>query len=163
MSLKALLIAIGYNSPMNKKTENILEIWHKHFEDEEKQYSEFESSDIEYFVGCMLYNHFNFSSSLDTMKTIDLAYDFLESCGDEYDEIMAIVKSIEFDDEKDSIEFLQNFISESQNKYSNNELYLLNRLAYHMNGVSDRYRSGEEAKKVDFAAPSKVESNPLLR
>lgn len=148
---------------MNKKTEKILEIWHKHFCDEEKQYSEFESSDIEYFVGCMLYNHFNFSTALDTMKTIDLAYDFLDSCDEEYDEIMAIIKSIEFDNENESIEFLQNFIVESQKKYSGDELYLLNRLAYHMNGVSDRYRSGEEAKKVDFAAPAKADANPLLR
>ncbi|WP_373001438.1 hypothetical protein [Sulfurimonas sp.] len=148
---------------MMKKTEKILEIWHKHFENEEKQYSEFESSDIEYFVGCMLYNHFNFSTALDTMKTIDLAYDFLDSCDEEYDEVMAIVKSIEFDDEKDSIEFLQNFIAQAQKKYSGDELYLLNRLAYHMNGVADRYRSGEEAKKVDFTAPAKANANPLLR
>lgn len=148
---------------MNKKTEKILEIWHKHFGDEEKQYSEFESSDIEYFVGCMLYNHFNFSTALDTMKTIDLAYDFLNSCDEEYDEIMAIIKSIEFDDEKDSIEFLQNFIAESQKKYNANELYLLNRLAYHMDGVYERYINGEEVKKVDFTAPAKANANPLLR
>lgn len=148
---------------MNKKTEKILEIWHKHFGDEEKQYSEFESSDIEYFVGCMLYNHFNFSTALDTMKTIDLAYDFLNSCDEEYDEIMAIIKSIEFDDEKDSIEFLQNFIAESQKKYNANELYLLNRLAYHMDGVYERYINGEKAKKVDFTAPAKANANPLLR
>ncbi|MDA3908810.1 MAG: hypothetical protein PF437_06960 [Sulfurimonas sp.] len=146
-----------------EKTEKILEIWHKHFLDEEKQYSEFESSDIEYFVGCMLYNHFNFSSSLDTMKTIDLSYDFLDSCDEEYDEIMDIVKSIEFDDEKDSIEFLKNFIAEAQKKYSGDELYLLNRLAYHVSGVADRYRSGEEAKKVNFASPAKADANPLLR
>ncbi|EDZ61452.1 hypothetical protein SMGD1_2461 [Sulfurimonas gotlandica GD1] len=148
---------------MMKKTEKILEIWHKHFADEEKQYSEFESSDIEYFVGCMLYNHFNFSTALDTMKTIDLSYDFLASCDEEYDEIMAIVKSIEFDDEKDRIEFLQNFIAQAQKKYTNDELYLLNRLGNHVAGVAQRYISGEEAKKVDFVAPTKTFVNPLLR
>jgi len=148
---------------MNKKTEKILEIWHKHFLDEEKQYSEFESSDIEYFVACMLYNHFNFSTALDTMKTIDLSYDFLSSCDEEYDEIMAIIKGIEFDNERDSIEFLQNFIAESKKKYSGDELYLLNRLTYHMDGVYKRYISGEEAKKVDFVAPAKADPNPLLR
>ena len=93
-----MFASIGYNCTMNKKIEKILEIWHKHFIDEEKQYSEFESSDIEYFVGCMLYNHFNFSTALDTMKTIDLSYDFLSSCDEEYDEIESIIKSIEFDD-----------------------------------------------------------------
>ncbi|WP_373035888.1 hypothetical protein [Sulfurimonas sp.] len=148
---------------MNKKIEKVLEIWHNHFLDEEKQYSEFESSDIEYFVGCMLYNHFNFSTALDTMKTIDLSYDFLSSCDKEYDEIKDIIKSIEFDDERDSIAFLQDFIAQAQKKYSGDELYLLNRLAYHVNGVAQRYKSGEEAKKVDFVAPVKKSPNPLLR
>lgn len=97
------------------------------------------------------------------MKTIDLSYDFLESCGDEYDEIIEIIKSIEFDDEKDSIVFLQSFISESQNKYSSDEGYLLNRLATHLDGALQRYISGEEAKKVDFVAPKKRSANPLLR
>lgn len=146
-----------------KKIEKILKIWHKHFADEEKQYSEFESSDIDYFVGCMLYNHFNFSSALDTMKTIDLSYDFLASCDEEYDEIKAIVESIEFDDERDSIEFLQNFIAEAQKKYTNDELYLLNRLENHVAGVAQRFISGEEAKKIDFVAPQKRSANPLLR
>jgi hypothetical protein len=148
---------------MNKKIKKVLEIWHNHFLDEEKQYSEFESSDIEYFVGCMLYNHFNFSTALDTMKTIDLSYDFLASCDEEYDEIVAIIKSIEIENEKDKIEFLQDFITQSQEKYSGDELYLLNRLANHVKGVAQRYESGEKATKVDFIAPAKVSSNPLLR
>ncbi|WP_294963862.1 hypothetical protein [Sulfurimonas sp.] len=148
---------------MDKKTEKILEIWHKHFLDEEKQYSEFESSDVEYFVGCMLYNHFEFSRALDTMKTIDLSYDFLESCGDEYDEISAIVKSIEFEEEIQKLEFLQNFIIDAKKKYSTDELYLLNRLEYHVNGITQRYESEEEAKKVDFVVPKKRSANPLLR
>ena len=146
-----------------KKIEKILEIWHKHFIDEEKQYSEFESSDIEYFVGCMLYNHFEFSKALDTMKTIDLSYDFLESCGDEYDEITAIIKSLEFDDEIQKLEFLQNFIRDAKKKYTADELYLLNRLEYHVNGITQRYKSEEESKKVDFVAPKKRSANPLLR
>ena len=148
---------------MNKKIEKILEIWHKHFEDEEKHYSEFESSDIEYFVGCLLYNHFAFSKALDTMKTIDLPYDFLESCGDEYEEILAIVKRIKLDEEKQKIEFLRSFIIEAKKKYSDDECYLLNRLEYHVDGVMQRYISGEEAKKVSFEAPKKRSANPLLR
>ncbi len=107
---------------MNKKTDKILEIWHNYFKDEDRQYSEFESSDIEYFVGCLLYNHFNFSKALDTMKTIDLSYDFLESCGSEYDEIMAIVKSIVYEDEMQKLAFLQSFIIDAKKKYSDDEL-----------------------------------------
>ena len=109
---------------MNEKIERILTIWHEHFSDEDRQYSEFESSDIEYFVGCLLYNHFAFSKALDTMKTIDLSYDFLASCSDEYDEIMAMIKSIDFDDELLKLEFLQNYIRDAKLKYSDDELYL---------------------------------------
>jgi hypothetical protein len=148
---------------MNKKIEKILEIWHKHFESEKNQYSEFESSDIEYFVGCMLYNHFKLSKALDTMKTIDLSYDFLESCSDEYDEISAMINSIELEDEKQKLEFLQSFITDAKKKYSADELYLLNRLEYHVGGIAQRYQSEEEAKKVDFVAPAKRSANPLLR
>jgi len=147
---------------MNKKTDKILEIWHKHFEDEEIQYSEFESSDIEYFVGCLLYNHFVFSKALDTMKTMDLSYDFLESCGDEYDEIMEIIKSIVFEDEMQRLEFLQSFISDAKKKYSADELYLLNRLEKHVGSMADRYGSNKEVKKVIFETPLRS-ANPLLR
>ena len=148
---------------MDSKIERVLSTWHEHFGDEERQYSEYESSDIEYFVGCMLYNHFAFSKALDTMKTIDLSYDFLESCGDEYDEIMAIIKSIEFDDEKQKLDFLQNFIVDAKKKYSGDELYLLNRLESHVNGVMQRFLNDEEAKKVNFEAPKPRSANPLLR
>ena len=148
---------------MNKKTEKILEIWHKHFEDEQKHYSEFESSDIEYFVGCLLYNHLAFSKALDTMKTIDLSYDFLESCGNEYDEIVSIVKSIEFEDEKQKIDFLQSFIIDAKKKYSEDECYLLNRLEYHVESVMERFVNDNEAKKVTFEAPAPRSANPLLR
>lgn len=141
---------------MKEKTQNILNIWHKHFLDEDRQYSEFEDSDIEYFVGCMLYNHFNFTHALDTMKTIDLSYDFLSECGYEYDEITSIIKSIDIEDEEQKIAFLQEFIKESQAKYSSDALYLLNRLAFHVDGVANRFLAGQRAKKVEFV-------NPLLR
>ena len=148
---------------MNKKTDNILERWHKYFKDEDRQYSEFESSDIEYFVGCLLYNHFEFTKALDTMKTMDLSYDFLESCGDVYDEIMEIVKSIVFEDEMQKLEFLQNFILDAKKKYSEDELYLLNRLQKHIDSMADRYDSDEEVKNVEFVAPIPRSANPLLR
>jgi hypothetical protein len=141
---------------MNEKIEKILQIWHKHFSDEENQYSEFEPSDIEYFVGCMLYNHFAFSKALDNLKTIDLSYDFLSACGDEYEMIKAMIAEINFDTEKEALKFLQNFIKESQAKYTQPELYLLNRLAYHVNAMAERYEKNIDVERIDF-------ENPLLR
>ena len=141
---------------MKEKIDNILNIWYKHFEDENNQYSEFENSDIDYFVGCLLYNQFAFSKALDNMKTMDLSYDFIGACGDEYDEIMNIIKSIKFANESDSLAFLQEFISKAKAKYTKPELYLLDRLDYHVNAMAQRYTEGVEAKPVDF-------QNPLLR
>jgi hypothetical protein len=148
---------------MNKKTEKILNIWHKHFSDKKHQYSEFESSDIEYFVGCLLYNHFTFSKALNTMKTMDLSYDFLVECGDEYNDIMVIIKSIEFDDEFEKLEFLQNFIKESQAKYSADELYLLNRLKSHIETLTQIYSNEKEVQDIKFESPLTPSKNPLLR
>jgi len=143
----------------------ILDIWHQRFENEEFQYSEFENSDIEYFVGCLLYNHFAFSKALETMKTIDLSYDFIESCGSEYDEIMDIIKTIEFETEEQKLDFLQNFLIEAKSKYSLDELYLLNRLSYHIDGMAQRYKENLETDNVTFIPPEpKVcSANPLLR
>lgn len=151
---------------MNKKIEESLNIWHKHFEDEEKQYSEFESSDIEYFVGCMLYNHFAFSKALETMKTMDLSYDFLSSCGEEYDEIKAKIESIELADDLEKLQFIVDYISEVKPKYTKPELYLLNRFEFHINEMADRYEYNIEATKVDFTKPAQPvtrSANPLLR
>ena len=143
----------------------ILDIWHQRFENEEFQYSEFENSDIEYFVGCLLYNHFAFSKALETMKTIDLSYDFIESCGSEYDEIMDIIKTIEFETEEQKLDFLQNFLIEAKSKYSLDELYLLNRLSYHIDGMAQRYKENLDTDNVTFIPPEpKVcSANPLLR
>ncbi len=141
---------------MEKKIEKVLKIWHEYFADEDKQYSEFESSDIEYFVGCMLYNHFSFSKALENLKTMDLSYDFLSACGSEYDEIKAIIESLEFEDEEAKLEFLQNFIAESKLKYAEPELYLLNRMEYHVNAMAVRYAKDVDGVRVDF-------QNPLYR
>ena len=147
---------------MNEKIEKILEIWHSYFSNQENQYTEFESSDIEYFVGCMLYNHFRFNYALDTMKTIDLSYDFLENCGEnEYPKIKEILNSIEIIDEKEKIAFLQDFIKQSKQKYTDDELYLLNRLEYHIDALSDRYENDLKSNKVIFQKPIK-NKNPLL-
>ena len=147
---------------MNEKIEKILDIWHKHFKLEENQYIEFEPSDIEYFVGCMLYNHFAFSYALDTMRTIDLSYDFLESCGEkEYEEVKKVISSIDISDEEEKILFLKDFIKNSQEKYTEDELYLLNRLSYHINSLYERFETGTKASKVVFQKPIK-NPNPLL-
>ena len=141
---------------MEEKIENIVSIWHEHFKNEEHQYSEYEPSDIEYFVGCMLYNHFAFTKALDTMKTIDLSYDFLCECGDEYEEIQKNIAEIKFDTEDQSVAFLQKFILSSREKYEQSELYLLNRLNFHVNAMADRYAKGVDARPIDF-------ENPLLK
>ena len=141
---------------MKENIIKILIIWHKHFEDEENQYSEFEPSDIEYFVGCMLYNHFAFSKSLENLKTMDLSYDFLSSCDTEYDEIQALIKEIKFDTEEECLAFLENYIEESRAKYKGSELYLLNRLNKHISTLADIYSGGLNVDHVDF-------QNPLYR
>jgi len=141
---------------MDKKIKKVLDIWHKHFADEANQYSEFEPSDIEYFVGCMLYNHFAFSKALDTLKTMDLSYDFLSSCGDEYETIKETIASIKFEDEKEALSFLQNYIQEAKVKYTKPECYLLDRLAYHVNAMAQRYEKNVDVQKIDF-------QNPLLK
>ena len=150
---------------MNKKIDEILNIWHKHFEVADNQYSEYEPSDIEYFVGCMLYNHFSFKSALDTMKTIDLSYDFLESCGDEYEDIKLKIESIDLKNDEEKLKFIQNFISESKAKYKQDELYLLDRLANHIAGVEERTLNNVKVKKVEFIKPEipTLSPNPLLR
>ena len=147
---------------MKTKTDNALKIWHEYFSNEDKQYSEFESSDVEYFVGCMLYNHFAFSKALPTMKTMDLSYDFLSACGDEYDEIKQMIESIEFDDEMQKLEFLQNFIDESRAKYTSDELYLLDRLKMHIDNLEKIYNKEIIPQKVEFVKKTKP-INPLLR
>ena len=141
---------------MKEKIKNILNIWYKHFEDENNQYSGFENSDIDYFVGCLLYNQFAFSKALDTMKTMDLSYDFIESCGDEYDEVMSIIKSIEFENESDALTFLQEYIQTAQAKYREDELYLIERLHNHIAAMAERYEKNVDVHPVDF-------QNPLYR
>jgi hypothetical protein len=141
---------------MDSKITKVLDIWHKHFSDEANQYSEFEPSDIEYFVGCMLYNHFAFSKAHHNLKTMDLSYDFLLSCGDEYDEIQGIINSIDFESEEEALEFLQNYIKDAKAKYTKPELYLLDRLDYHVSAMAQRYEKGVEVEHIDF-------TNPLTR
>ena len=135
---------------MNEKLNKILELYHKNFEDENNHYSEYEASDIEYFVGCMLYNHFKFTMSLGTMKTMDIGYDFLESSKKVYLEVNALFKEIKFDNEKESVEFIVNFITDSLAKYPANEQYLILRLQNHILSLEERYQSGAMPQSVNF-------------
>jgi len=151
-----------YNFIMKTKTDNALKIWHEYFSNEDNQYSEFEPSDIEYFVGCMLYNHFAFSKALSTMKTMDLSYDFLSACGDEYEQIKQMIESIEFDDEMQKLKFLQDFIDESRAKYTLDELYLLDRLKMHIDNLAKIYEGEITPQTVEFT-PKVRSANPLLR
>jgi len=146
---------------MNKRIKIAVGMWHEHFKNAQHQYSEFEKSDIEYFVGCLLYNNFAFSKALDTMKTMDLSYDFISECGNEYDDVLEIVNSVSFDNELESLEFLQDFITESKSKYSVDESYLLTRLQNHINAMAERYNNGKETQEVVFEATKPRSRNPL--
>ncbi len=141
---------------MDSKITKVLDIWHKHFVNEEHQYSEFEPSDIEYFVGCMLYNHFAFSKAHHNLKTMDLSYDFLSSCGDAYEIIQEIISSIYFEGEEEALAYLQSYIQEAKRKYVKSELYLLDRLDYHVSAMAERYAKSVDIEYIDF-------ENPLLR
>ena len=142
---------------MDSKITKVLDSWHQHFSDEENQYSEYEPSDIEYFVGCMLYNHFAFSKAHHNLKTMDLSYDFLSSCGDElYEENKKIIDNIEFESEEEKLEFLQEYIKEAKAKYTKPELYLLDRLDNHVSSMAERYTKNVDVEHIDF-------ENPLLR
>ena len=141
---------------MQTEIEQVLEIWHKHFSDEANQYSEFEPSDIEYFTGCMLYNHFAFSKAHHNLQTMDLSYDFLSACGDEYEVIQELINSIKFEREEEALAFLQNFIERSRSKYTKSELYLLDRLKYHVDTMAERYEKDVAIKRIEF-------ENPLLK
>ena len=141
---------------MDGKIAKVLDIWHKHFSDEANQYSEFEPSDIEYFVGCMLYNHFAFSKAHHNLTTMDLSYDFLSACGDEYEDIKEIIDTISFETEEEALSFLQEYIKEAKANYTKPELYLLDRLEYHVSAMAERYEKDVAVKHIDF-------QNPLLK
>ena len=148
---------------LNNKIQKVLDIWHTHFKDEENQYSEFEPSDIEYFVSCMLYNHFDFKDALDTMKTIDLSYDFLVAVESNYDEIKNIISEISIEDELEKIEFLTSFLNDAKSMYTQDALYLINRLSYQINELKQRYEGSVEASSPEFVTPQAKSRNPLLR
>jgi len=146
---------------MNKDINKALSIWHKVFEDEDKQYSEFESSDVEYFLACMLYNNFKFENALDTMKTIDLSYDFLLSVEDNFDEVNELVENLSLEEEEKKLMFLMTFLADAKSKYTEDELYLINRMEYHLDGVKQRYEGLIKKTNPNFSLPKVKSRNPL--
>ncbi len=161
--MEEILIDFTRKMHLDKKIQEVLELWHNLFKDTSHQYSEFEDSDIEYFVGCMLYNHFDFEYALDTMKTIDLSYDFLSVLGDTYEVVNQKIDSIKFENEDEKLDFLQTYLSEVKTLYNEDALYLLNRLSYHVDGIKQRQVQNIKSQTVDFVTPKVKSRNPLLR
>lgn len=135
---------------MKHYTERALEIWHQHFSDEKHHYSEFEKSDIEYFIAVLLYNQFSFKKALETMKTMEIANDFLEESGETFNEVVDILSNITFQTDEEAVEFLLDFIRKSKSDYTPSECYLLNRIENHVQLMKERYENNEEVKTVDF-------------
>jgi len=138
---------------MQNLTQSV-QIWHDWFSDEDRQYAEYEPSDIEYFIGVMLYNQFQFSLAVETMQTMDVGADFLEATEESFDEVVALLKEIRFENELDAVNFLLDFIHDSQEKYTKSERYLLDRLDKHITLLKARYDKNEKPQKVDFVALS---------
>jgi hypothetical protein len=125
---------------------------HAHFEDEANDYSEREDSDVEYFVGVIMYNHFDFSKALATMKTMDVGSDFIKAAGKRYIEVCELIDSIKSDDEPELLTLLQDHIERALEKYGNDLMscYLLNRLQNHINNLAGIYAGEVNAEDIDF-------------
>jgi len=136
-----------------QRIENACEIWHKWFDDNDAHdYSEKEPSDIEYFIGCLLYNQFAFEKAISTMKTMDVGLDFLDATGNSYGEVSALLKAIETENELEKIDLLQEHIQHAMKRYEGDRmaLYLVNRLAGHINTLESIYRGKVDRRDVDF-------------
>jgi len=133
--------------------EDACQIWHAWFDDsEEHDYSEKEPSDIEYFIGCMLYNQFAFEKAISTMKTMDIGLDFLDATGNSYAEVKALLTQIDAKDDLEKLALLQDHITKSIKRYEGDRmaLYLINRLAGHINTLEAIYRGKVDRRDVDF-------------
>ena len=135
---------------MKQYTEQALEIWHKHFSNEAHQYSEFEPSDIEYFIAVLLYNQFAFEKALETMQTMEVANDFTDEAGATLLKVEGILKNITFSSDEEAVAFLLDFIQRSKTKYKPSELYLLNRIEKHIELLQERYKKNEDLSVIDF-------------
>jgi len=126
---------------------------HEWFDDnDEHDYSEKEPSDIEYFVGCMLYNHFKFEKAITTMQTMDIGLDFIEAGESCYVEALYSIKQIEVKDDLEAIDLLQDHIHRALGLYGSDKmaLYLVERLAGHINTLEKIYKGKVDRRTVDF-------------
>ena len=136
-----------------KLIEQACVVWHQWFDDsDEHDYSEKEPSDIEYFMGCMLYNHFAFEKAISTMQTMDIGLDFLDATGNSYGEVKALIMQIDVKDDLEAIDLLQDHIAKAMKRYDGDRmaLYLVNRLAGHINSLEKIYGGKVDRRDVDF-------------
>ncbi len=136
-----------------KLIEEACAIWHAWFDDsDEHDYSEKEPSDIEYFIGCMLYNQFAFEKAISTMKEMDIGLDFLDATGASYGDVKALLTQIEVKDDFEAIDLLQSHIRRAIQRYEGDRmaLYLINRLAGHINTLEQIYKGKVDRREVDF-------------
>ena len=147
-----------------KLIENACTLFHEWFKDESHDYSEREDSDVEYFVGCMLYNRFAFSKAISTMQTMDVGIDFIMAAEEQYELAAKELELIETDDELVKLALLQEHIQASLDKYSSDRMacYLLLRLKNHIDSLAAIYNSEIDANDVDFERMSK-QQNPIYK
>ncbi|MEN8147364.1 MAG: hypothetical protein ABFR02_07080 [Campylobacterota bacterium] len=141
-----------------KLIEQACAVWHNWFDDsDEHDYSEKEPSDIEYFIGCMLYNQFAFEKAISTMQTMDIGQDFLDASGNSYKEVNALLKQLDVKDDLEAIDLLQDHIAKAMKRYDGDRmaLYLVNRLAGHINTLENIYRGKVDRRDVDFEKMAK--------
>ena len=132
------------------QTSKATETLHQWFEDTSHHYSEFESSDVEYFIGVLLYNQFKFTLAVPTMKVMEIGLDFQSACGKKFNEVLNILSEIKFETDEEAVEFLLNYIKTSKEKYSKDECYLLDRIENHIKLLEGRYQTGDMPGSVSF-------------
>lgn len=135
-----------------QKIEQACAMLHACFEDEANDYSEREDSDVEYFIGVIMYNLFGFSKAIATMKTMDVGADFANAAGKTYIEACELIDTIKSNDELELLTLLQNHIQHALQKYAADPMgcYLLNRLKKHIDTLADIYAGDAKASSVDF-------------
>jgi len=135
-----------------QKIEKACAIWHAWFKEDANEYAGYEDSDVEYFVGVVMYNQFAFSKALSTMKTMDIGLDFIQAADSSYAEVNSLIGSIRSEDELELLALLQNHIRRSLEKYSSDptSCYLLNRLRNHIDTLAGIYAGIEKVDNIDF-------------
>jgi len=135
-----------------EKIQKACALFHTCFEDEANDYSEREDSDVEYFVGVIMYNLFGFSKAIPTMKTMDVGADFIQASNKTYVEVLELIDTIKSDDELELLTLLQNHIDNSIEKYNHDSMdcYLLNRLKNHIKTLEGIYAGTIKVDNVNF-------------